>query len=367
MNHLNAKISNPWLKNNSGIAPADGILVWQDAYKLIEPDSVFMTSDQMYICFKVNKDKICQGNALLSVRNASKTILWSWHIWVTDEAISSATENTFTNSYGSVYGFMKVALGHCDADRRTYAPRKVKFRFEQDKTRKITEVTFEQTSTKYIEYGLTAPYYQFGRSVPLRIQNGKSVVSKTLFFHADYSMPLSTSAVSTGIAIRYPTTVYDPTNGDWNTTARIPNLWDVTYTGSPTVYDKSSHKSVKSIYDPSPVGYKVPEPASTLNFTVDGGMQSNLSNINTNGPFDGGWYIYTKPNKQGKLVFFPLYGYFYQQGFWINGVGYWLSGPGVDRNSMICGLQFVTTDTWVHGVRNIDRVICENVWPVADD
>lgn len=53
-------------------------IVWQDSDGLIS--NVELTSDG-YVCFTAGSN---EGNALLAVRNASNTIIGSWHIWATD-------------------------------------------------------------------------------------------------------------------------------------------------------------------------------------------------------------------------------------------------------------------------------------------
>lgn len=301
VNHLDKQITNPWLVNNANVAPTEGILVWQDAYKMIDTESLGITTDKKYLYFKVNEDYICQGNALLSVRDASKKILWSWHIWVTDEDISSATNITLTNLKNSVYHLMTVPLGHCNPDKRTYTPREIEFQFEQEESGMTAEVSFSQTTTSYLEYGRNITFYQFGRNTPERlIGTGMANTFKTIYGE-EYPYDIKNTTVTRGTAIQTPCTHYWTEKGEWNSKIRQTNLWDVKNTTT-TPYDNATSPSIKTIYDPSPVGYKVPELLAFSAFTLDGNNQTSSSIFNVLGSYNKGWTFYTKPNKQGNTI-----------------------------------------------------------------
>lgn len=301
LNHLDNQISNPWLVENDGVVPTDAIMLWQDAYKMIEPDSLGITADKKYFIFKVNKDKICQGNALLAVRDESKNILWSWHIWVTDENLSKSIP--VFNQKGSEYDFMTVPLGFCEPDKRTYKSRKIGFYFEQEGSGLTASVTFEHSSTSILEYGVNAPFYQFGKNTPMRLGTGMSNTFKKLYMASGYSLSVKSGYSTRGNAIKNPLVHYYTSQGDWNTKRRLTDVWDVN-NGGATVYDKSTNPSEKTIYDPCPVGYKVPEPAAYSGFTKSGGDTSTSSEFNVSGSFNKGWTFYTRPNKQGGTIFF---------------------------------------------------------------
>ena len=85
---------------------------------------------------------------------------------------------------------------------------------------------------------------------------------------------------------------------------RYLNLWstdnDKTYANDEVV--------IKTVYDPSPVGYSLPASNAFTGFTTTGGNTNNPVEWNVKGGFNKGWYLYTKPNKQGGTVFFPAEG-----------------------------------------------------------
>ena len=72
--------------------------------------------------------------------------------------------------------------------------------------------------------------------------------------------------------------------------------------------DANDDKMIKSVYDPSPVGYSLPASNAFSGFTTTGGHTNNPAEYNVKGDFDKGWYFYNKPNKQGGTIFFPASG-----------------------------------------------------------
>ena len=72
---------------------------------------------------------------------------------------------------------------------------------------------------------------------------------------------------------------------------------------------------IKSVYDPSPVGYSLPASNAFTGFTTTGGnigaetsAPFSPDKVNAKLPFDNGWYFYTKPEKNGNIFYFPTEG-----------------------------------------------------------
>ena len=96
---------------------------------------------------------------------------------------------------------------------------------------------------------------------------------------------------------------------------------------------------IKSVYDPSPVGYSLPASNAFTGFTTTGGNIGDWSNpvtdeqINAKFPFYRGWYFYTAPNKKGILMFILAAGERVDKGglnvFFAHG-GYWFAYPYSD-------------------------------------
>ena len=113
----------------AGISPAtcDAVLAWQDSPDLV--DDVRLVSDATgaglnWVVFRVRRHSINQGNALIVVRDASKEIVWSWHIWVSqhtkdwvdgtdcrDVESISGKSGSFKLT-GKFYGLTSVNLGY---------------------------------------------------------------------------------------------------------------------------------------------------------------------------------------------------------------------------------------------------------------
>ena len=95
--------------------------------------------------------------------------------------------------------------------------------------------------------------------------------------------------------------------------------------------DANDDVVIKSVYDPSPVGYSLPASNAFTGFTTTGLETNNPVDFNTKGNFDKGWYFYTKPNKQGTTFLFSAIGLRYlDKGElqYTNKSGcYWSSGP----------------------------------------
>ena len=83
------------------------------------------------------------------------------------------------------------------------------------------------------------------------------------------------------------------------------NLWSTDNART----DVNDEVVIKSVYDPSPVGYSLPASNAFTVFTTTGGNAGNSSEFNVNGGFNKGWLFYCKPDKQGETVFFPACGY----------------------------------------------------------
>ena len=81
--------------------------------------------------------------------------------------------------------------------------------------------------------------------------------------------------------------------------------------------DANDDVVIKSVYDPSPVGYSLPASNAFTGFTTTGGnvgaahtplTPEQRAQLNVKGNFDKGWDFYTKPDKQ-HTTFFPASGF----------------------------------------------------------
>ena len=119
--------------------------------------------------------------------------------------------------------------------------------------------------------------------------------------------------------------------------------------------DANDEVVIKSVYDPSPVGYSLPASNAFTGFTTTGNYSQTLSEYNIKGEFSKGYYFYTKKNKQGNTVFFPAWGYrYYNTGslYRVPTYGYyWVAGP-YNRND---GRYLHFSSGYVHPMDNTYR------------
>lgn len=178
-----------------------------------------------------------EGNALIGVKNAAGKIIWSWHIWVTDQP----ADHVYVNDRGT-FTMLDRNLGAVRADRG------------------VGEQWRESLGLRY----------QWGRKDPFAENKYKKL-----------SVQLSPEE-----SIQYPTS-YIRDNNRWVSELN-QKLWST---------------SQKTIYDPCPVGYRVPVMDVWRGFTKNGEYADRASKINSTGAFDCGWsFIY---DDAGNTAWYP--------------------------------------------------------------
>lgn len=280
VNHLNAAITDPYIYNNANCAPRDAVLVWQDEQNLVT--NVRLAPDGHNLIFDVSQATIKQGNAIVAVRDADNRIMWSWHIWVTDYRLGDDIKTVFSKNNKS-YRMMPVNVGWCDAETTTYDARSVKVRFTQAETRVTQVITLTQIAHTSQKLG-NQPYFQFGRKDPMLAGFGNRSSSQNKHCYSEHYPFDHTGGggASIGGAIQNPHRFYrdkrlveaDP--DDWCSSS-YTNLWgDVPVSGSLF----SDAMFYKTIYDPSPVGYRLPSSGAFTGTTYSGNVadKNNLGN-----------------------------------------------------------------------------------------
>lgn len=323
INHLGNDITDPYINNNADCTVSQAELAWQDAKNLVGNISYEGSGQQAYIKFYVDPSSICQGNALITAKNAEGTIVWSWHIWVTDEDLTKTL--AITNHTTKTYQLMPVYVGFCEGDRTTYPERSC---FVRIKT-KGGDQTFELIQDMDTFVPSNAPYYQGGRKDPFTPSNGYVKEYKTLY---DASGKAYTSAPKIedfskkkvsgtrivaskdiAISIQQPTTMQKmPTSKRYSS---YMNLWNaiqnIEYKNETPIEDQTV---VKTIYDPCPPGFCLP-PAILFsgmsisnNFTQVSTVIKDVADLNALYPSAHGVTIYGGLNKTGDKIFNPALG-----------------------------------------------------------
>ena len=303
----------------------DGIdnacLIWQDTENLIS--NISYTADG-YVHFSVDKATIHNGNAIIAVRDNSNTILWSWHIWVTEEDL---TPVEITNKQGVNYNILPINLGWCGLGNATsYAQREVKIRIKQQNSSKTVDLAFNQKGhSEGDRKNGNCTFYQWGRKDPMLPGNGVGDADKTCFTtdtqYAFNHTDLETDEIKEYIRNPHKFNIKREMDGKYY------NLWS---TDNDTTVP-NDEVVIKSVYDPSPVGYSLPASNAFTGFTTTGQNTSNPAEFNVKGNFNKGWLFYCKPDKQGETVFFPACGYRFCTAGSLNFVTsfgfYWVADP----------------------------------------
>ena len=249
-----------------------------------------------YIAFQT-ADTFKEGNAVIAAKDADGSILWSWHIWLTDQPQGQA----YYNNAGTMM------------DRNLGA-----------------------TSATPGDVGALGLLYQWGRKDPFL---GSSSISSKILANSTITWPSAVSSDSSNGTIAYatanPTTfiTYNDSNDDWY------------YTGSESTDNTrwTTSESNKSIYDPCPAGWRVP----------DGGENGVWSKA-----FGADWYFghtYNSSNKgmnfSGKFgsastIWYPTSGYRFINEGSLGNVGYlgsyWSASP---NGGYAYGLSFNYNDS----------------------
>lgn len=314
---------------------ADAVLVWEDAYNVIS-DVKLNPADGQYgtVSFKVNKKNLQQGNVVIAIRDASKVIIWSWHIWITehwtnegdlrltgDVTLGAADAGYVQNNNFSV---APQNLGWCDSKNVWYLKRTGDITFTQDVSGKQVKLDVEQREKK-IEYWIgNNTYYQFGRKDPIVGFMNKGSVVKYNFGYFPYVIEAQAKSIAEGI--RNPHILFVgaeaiASNNDWLST-HYHNLWNNSATVPPPAGSKAPsekilqyhYSGVKTVYDPCPAGYQVPPVAFFKKITNGLALDENaLVNgvLNFNGTAEEltekGYYIY-KINTETPGVYLNLTG-----------------------------------------------------------
>lgn len=239
VDHRDKKITNSSIKAQVG-SLGKAFVLWQDSPSLVE--DVRLSDDGEFISFYVDKHTIAQGNTVIALTDGSSegNIVWSWHIWVTDQDWSRTV--TLKDEKDHTYEMAPSVLGRCDNSPGTPARNlqlRVRFDLKDANGNSIagTKVVSEgkehdllkEVGQKYMAASLGGDntYYQWGRKDAMPggrygITNGRvgypyynysdradelTMLNKEIFDNPEkYKFAASTSqnGVSYGKTVQYP-------------------------------------------------------------------------------------------------------------------------------------------------------------------
>ena len=271
--HAGHAIDDPWIEKtnggaNSGVDGAE--VVWADAANLVHSPSIAHDGGNAFLDFEVKQSDIQSGNAVVAVTKSdgagSKTVLWSWHLWFAPK--DALDKIKVTNHQNVNYYFTKEALGWKPTLWRssTYtSARTVKVKVEQtvanNGAKAYTVINITQNPGG-VKRGATT-FYQFGRKDAF-----PGVAKADLASNSHFTENVGGN-MSIENGIQHPDNFY-PWSSSWYSASPTGysyyNLWsaDNTTTGF------NDNPVVKTVYDPSPVGFKMPASNAFTGFTADG-------------------------------------------------------------------------------------------------
>ena len=250
-----------WESFGTDIKPEAGDLIKSADYK------------DEYVVFETS-ESYKEGNAVIAVRDDSGNVLWSWHIWLTDQPEA----HVYKNNAGTMM------------DRNLGA-----------------------TSATPGDVGALGLLYQWGRKDPFL---GSSSISSSTTAKSTISWPSPVSTSSSCGTVSYvvanPTTFVTASSFpyDWHYSSRDNTLW--------TTSDKT-----KSIYDPCPVGWRVPDGGSNGIWSKAGFADTEYDSTNKGISFS---------ISSSSTTWYPASGYRNDNDGSLNLVGdfgyYWSASPG---------------------------------------
>ena len=342
--HAGNAIDDPWIeKTNSGAnAGVNGAkIVWADEANLVHLSASPIKQDggNAYLDFEVKQADIKSGNAVVAVTK-NGTVVWSWHLWFAPQ--SALTPIPVTNYQNKVYNFTEETLGWKPTkwEGSTYnTPRTVKVRVEQtianNGTKQVSDITITQNPGT-VRTGI-ATLYQFGRKDAFPGMDETQLPQGSINKNAGNNMSITNG-------IQYPDRFY-MSGSNWNNNYGYYNLWSADNMVAGSLNVGNDDPVVKTVYDPSPVGFKMPANNAFTGFTANG---KNEGTKNVDGTDDlqtfsnnFGYNFWTSSSKTA-TIYFPASGYRSYDDGSLNSVGsngyYWSAVPGYTYGG--CSLFF---------------------------
>lgn len=260
INHLGNPITDPYIYNNAGCEPSDAALVWEEKIGLVR--NVSLSADKKSLEFEIPAGFIRQGNADVAVFDKDGTVMWSWQLWVTDFVNGSDWYTVPVD--GKDYHLYPHTLGRVNAgDRTQFTSDSVVMRFTQknvpDGVEALTVDITVELAEKVIDTNAYYSFYQWGRKDPM-------ISAVDQFYDGDHNevdaqqlpeQPFGSDHKQAIIqSIMHPELFQTSADTDLKMTTFYVNLWDIDdISMKPNAINEPN---VKTVYDPCPVGAKVP-------------------------------------------------------------------------------------------------------------
>lgn len=308
-----------------------------------------------------------RGNALIAAYNSDGKIIWSWHIWVTENEPGNVSNAVVYSTYAwnerQIFTAIRVpgyAIMPCNLGALKYEPDNVDT-FDPDTHGMLyqwgrkdpfppaTYTSSNEKEDRNVDYTNkhTGNHYA-NDNTEIVYKTAKDDSDKLFHSLAGNAYDFSTQEAAISYTIQHPTVFLCGTReayithtnngeeyakttdnyhneGDWLPSSVHDNkLWGgldpskdgmkslsiTSKYGEAHIYDNYGNE--KSIFDPCPSGWRVPPGELWLGFTSTGRNPDSYDQINTNTSrlvtYSAGMYLFMNAWKQGTTSFFPTQG-----------------------------------------------------------
>ena len=350
LDHNDDEITSPYINiQNAENQAMKAEVIWEDCQNIVSTPAVTGSGANSYLTFEIKKENLQNGNAVVAVKNAAGTVMWSWHLWFTPK--SSLKKIPFTSG-GSTYNFMTDNLGWKYTKWTGGLKREVVVKIEQQAEtgeKKTATITLKQAPGNNVREGY-GNLYQWGRKDPLpgtdnfypntgyKFNDGYAIVGDS---HAEYTNPANVQRMekrTIGLGIREPGIMLPKVGGgklSWINRQYI-NLWSA---DNDKMYESETpiKNGVKTIYDPSPVGFKVPDAYAFKDLSKGVAVWENGYTLKVDNDkdiyFQAGGY---RDGNDGKIKGVGGYAMYWASAALIHGTG----GPGYAFRALMASSRF---------------------------
>ncbi|QUB79874.1 fimbrillin family protein [Prevotella jejuni] len=279
VDHNDDPITSPYINiQNASDQATKAKVIWEDCQDIVTAPAVTGSGADSYLTFEIKKENLQNGNAVVAVTNATGKVMWSWHLWFTPK---SSLKKIAVTSDGSEYKYMTDNLGWKYTKWTGGLKREVVVKIEQQAEtgeKKTATITLKQAAGNNVREGYGS-LYQWGRKDPLpginttgfAFDNNYVEIPKDKGDEPANVIKMKTRTI--GRSIQNPGIMLPKVGGGklgWHY-QQIINMWSA----NNNKLDGSIRNNVKTIYDPSPVGFKVPDAHAFMGFKKENGVWSN--------------------------------------------------------------------------------------------
>ncbi|WP_333616731.1 fimbrillin family protein, partial [Bacteroides pyogenes] len=281
-------------QNSDNLATKAEVL-WEEERGIVENPSI----NGFFMNFHISKEKIRSGNAVIVVKNSQGVIMWSWHLWFAKKEALDVI--AVKNKEGKTYNFTKETVGFSylkwkGTDYKQVREVRVKIAqtIANNGVKKEATITISQKPGG--EKSVSSTLYQFGRKDPFPADRYEA---------GAYSVKSGQGLQEISTLIQNPGTFYYASGFPHDAyKTSYTNLWSINNTAE----SFNDNNVVKTIYDPSPVGFKMPPSNAFTGFTLTGTEAKLPADWKVSGSWDKGWHFKTGVGS-GESIYFPATGY----------------------------------------------------------